>query len=84
MTKEELDELLGTMTKEELKEHLAAVAADRRQREEALRDWVPPPYFTQHEIEAEREHMRRGVEAYAAHEREVDLKIFALGLPRLK
>ena len=24
------------------------------------------------------------VEAYAAHEREVDLKIFALGLPRLK
>lgn len=83
MTNEELDELLGTMTKDELKEHLVVVAAARRGREEALSDWVPPPYYTQREINAEKERIRRDVDALAAHERKVDLKIFALSLPRL-
>jgi hypothetical protein len=83
MTNEELDELLDTMTKDELEEHLALVAAARRGREEALRDWSPPPYFTQREIDAESERIRREVDALGAHERKVDLMIFALSVPRL-
>jgi hypothetical protein len=83
MTKEELDELLGTMTKEELKENLARVSQRRQQLEEELRDFKPPSYFTQRDINAEREQRRKEIEAHAAFERQIDLKIFSLGLRRL-
>jgi dephospho-CoA kinase len=86
MTKEELDELRA-MTRGELDERRAQAAAARQRKEEELRDWVPPVYFTQREINAQREYMRQVIEALAAYEREIGGEIFArivASWPRLK
>ena len=86
MTKEELDELRA-MTRGELDDRRAQAAAARQQREEELRDWVPPIYFIQREIDAERGHMRGVIEALAAYEREIGKEILARTVaswPRLK
>ena len=73
---------ISTMTKEELDELRLIVRTRRRQEEEELRDWVPPVYFTQREINAEREHRRRLIKAYEAHEEKLVAKILGLGLRR--
>jgi hypothetical protein len=53
-------------------------------KEEELRDWVPPAYFTQREINAERELRRRLIEACEAHEEKLVAQVLALGRRRLK
>jgi hypothetical protein len=68
--------------REELKKELAIVRAELKQKREELRDFVPPPYLIQREIDAEKEHMRRMIEAYEAHEKKLATQIFVLGLPR--
>jgi hypothetical protein len=69
--------------REELKKELAIVRAELKQKGEELRDFVPPPYLIQREIDAEKEHTRRMIEAYEAHEKKLATQIFVLGLPRL-
>ena len=69
--------------REELKKELAIVRAELKQKREELRDFVPPPYLIQREINAEKEHMRRMIEAYEAHKKKLAAQIFVLGLPRL-
>ena len=69
--------------REELKKELAIVRAELKQKREELRDFVPPPYLIQREINDEKEHMRRVIEAYEAHEKKLATQIFVLGLPRL-
>ena len=70
--------------KEKLDEELVIVRTLLREKEEELRDWVPPAYFTQREINAEREHRRRLIEACEAHEEKLVAQILALGRRRLK
>jgi hypothetical protein len=84
MTKEERD-ALRAMTREELDDLQARAAATRQQREEELRDWPPPMYFTQFEINAEKKRMRRVIEALAEYDREIGKEIVArtLGSRRL-
>jgi hypothetical protein len=80
MTKDEL-------TKDELKERRAAVSERRQQLEEELRNFRPPVYFTQREINVEKELMRRSLEACAAYERKIQREILARivrSWPRLK
>jgi hypothetical protein len=60
------------ITTKELRDLRAQVAAALKQKQEALRDWVPPPYFIQSEINAERDYMRREIAAIAAYEREME------------
>src|SRR5579863_8129622 len=76
-TDEEERNELRAMTKEELDDLRTATASAQRQKEEELRDWVAPIYFTQRQINAEREYMRREIEELAAYERTIAGEILA-------
>lgn len=65
------------ITTEELGDLRGQAAAARQQKEEELRDWVPPPYFIQREINAAREDMRREIDALTSYEREIEAEIIA-------
>ena len=66
------------VTTEELRDLRAQVTAALKQKQEALRDWVPSPYFIQREINAAREDMRRDIDALAAYEREIEARSSSL------